>query len=391
MLLCEDAARAARLANAEPSDNSIVGSWHLVANPCDHRIGGRHDSGQARLHSSRFVRLNRQEMDRDMVENRKARPRRIVVFGASGHLGGPLARHVQAQAPDVHLRLVTSAPSKLAALADAFPQAEMVQADYFDEASMRAALSDANGVFLVTPNFLDEARAMPIFVRAARDAGTIEHVVRLLGDPPGMTLDRVPASIREFWPAGPATQHLIAKDILKQSDLPVTFMNCAAYLMDNLKAAPLRGLQEHRTLIVPVNRINAFIDPRDVAEVAACLLLSENHRHIGQTHHLDNGHDLMRFSQVAELMSDLFGEPIAYDGSPETFMRVSGERYRRIMGNERAPDYMVDVFEYERENEVVWRRSDVVESIIGRKPRTLRDWLGEHRDILLGDARPAVA
>lgn len=318
-----------------------------------------------------------------MPENRKPLPETITIFGASGRLGDPLARYVQTHAPQVKLRLVTSARAKQADLESRFPGADVRIASYYDEPSMAAALEGADGVFLVTPNFLDEERAMPIFARAARAAGTIAHIVRLLGDPPGMTLDRVPAEIRDFRPHGPATQHLIAKEILHTSGLPVTFINCAAYMMDNFLATPARLLRERHELVVPVNRLNAFIDPRDVAAVAACLLLSDNHRHIGQIYHLDNGHDVMRFSQAAELMGEIFGMPIGYDGSKERFIRDLGDRYRTVMGHERAPEYMVSVFEYELENEVTWRRSDVVEAIIGRKPTTLAEWLTEHRDQIL--------
>ena len=322
-----------------------------------------------------------------MPENRKPKPGLITVFGAAGRLGGPLARYVRAQAPHVILRLVSSSPAKASKLEAEFPGAQVVVANYFDEPSMRTALDGANGVFVVTPNFLDEEKAMPVFVRAAKAADTIVHIVRLLGDPPGMTLERVPASIRDFRPHGPATQHLLAKDILERSGLPITFINCAAYLMDNFLSTPAAMLRERHELVVPVNRMNAFIDPRDVGDTAACLLLGDNHRHIGQIYHLDNGHDVMRFSEVAEVMTRVFGVPISYDGSKERFFRDLGARYRKIMGNERAAEYMVDVFEYELENEVTWRRSDVVEAIIGRKPKKLEEWLQEHRERILPRAQ----
>jgi uncharacterized protein YbjT (DUF2867 family) len=318
-----------------------------------------------------------------VAQSCKPKPGLITIFGASGRLGGPLAQFIGADAPQVRLRLVTSSPNKVAELETRFRGAQIMVANFFDKTSMTAALDGADGVFLVTPNFLDEERAMPIFAQAATASGTVSHIVRLLGDPPGMTLDRVPASIRNFRPHGPATQHLIAKSILRQTGLPVTYINCAAYMMDNFLATPAQMLRDRHELIVPINRLNAFIDPRDVSAVGACLLLSEDHRHIGQIYHLDNGHDVLRFSQVAELMTQIFGVPIGYDGSKERFLRDLGSRYRALLGHDRAPEYMVEVFEYELANEVMWRRSDVVEAIIGRKPKTLAEWLIEHRDNLL--------
>ena len=318
-----------------------------------------------------------------MKYNRKPIPRLITVFGATGHLGGPVAKHAQQHAPDVKLRLVTSAPEKAEALQTGFPKAEVVIANYFDEASMTAALANAEGAFLVTPNFLDEEQAMPIFIRAAKAAGSLSHIVRLLGDAPGMTLDRVATPIREFMPQGPATQHLLAHGLLKASGLPVTYINCASYMMDNFLGAVGRPLREQHKLIVPVDRLNSFIDPRDVGETAACLLLSDNHRHIGHTYDLDNDHDVLRFSDVADLMTEVLGVKITYDGTPESFLRELGPRYRARMGIEKAAEYMVMVFEFEREHEIAWRRSDAVESIIGRKPTTLHEWLLEHKEKLV--------
>jgi hypothetical protein len=103
------------------------------------------------------------------------------------------------------------------------------------------------------------------------------------------------------------------------------------------------------------------------------LFLSDNHRHIGQFHTLNNGHDLMRFSEAAELMTEVLGEKITHDGSKEGFFAA----YPQI-----AP-ILWDFFEYERENEVVWARNDFVERTLGRKPLTVREWLQEHAQLLL--------
>jgi hypothetical protein len=121
-----------------------------------------------------------------------------------------------------------------------------------------------------------------------------------------------------------------------------------------------------------------FIDPRDIAEVAARLFLSDNHRHIGQFHTLNNGHDLMRFSDVSEVMSEVFGEQITHDGSKEAFFEAYEHGY---LGPIRHA--LWDFFEYERENEVVWAPNDFVERTLGRKPVTVREWLKEHAAELL--------
>jgi hypothetical protein len=86
----------------------------------------------------------------------------------------------------------------------------------------------------------------------------------------------------------------------------------------------------------------------------------------------------MRFSDVAELMSEVFGEQITHDGSKEAFLEAYEHGY---LGPIRH--VLWDFFEYERENEVVWAPNDFVERTLGRHPVTAREWLKEHAAALL--------
>ncbi|EQB13426.1 NmrA family NAD(P)-binding protein [Sphingobium lactosutens] len=83
-------------------------------------------------------------------------PRSIAVFGASGHIGGPAARHIRYRAPETKLRLITSDADKAGRLATDFPDAQCHVADLLDPASLEAALAEVEGVFVVTPAGLDE-------------------------------------------------------------------------------------------------------------------------------------------------------------------------------------------------------------------------------------------
>lgn len=183
---------------------------------------------------------------------------------------------------------------------------------------------------------------------------------------------------------GIEVQHLIARQILDDSGLPVTHLNSGATFMDNfIRLGQGNSVRRERKLIWPEHLV-PWIDPRDIGEVAGRLFLSDNHRHIGQFHTMNNGHDLLRYQDVADLMSELWHEPIAYDGSREAFSAEYA-----ALGPLR--DYLWDYFQYEQDYEVVWARNDFVERTLGRKPTTLRQWLVEHQDLLLGPRQPATA
>jgi uncharacterized protein YbjT (DUF2867 family) len=306
--------------------------------------------------------------------NRKPIPRSILIFGATGHIGRPLATFLHRAAPQIQLRLATSTPERVDDLRRAFPYAEPVHANYFDLPSLESATDGIEGVFVNTTGGTDERLAMTNLVTALQKAGTAVHVLRLLGLQPEANPLRIPQPLRDSGTTLPV-QHPIAKQILDWSDLPVTYLNIGATMMDNFFWMA-EGLRRERKLIWH-NRLIPFIDPRDIAEVAGRLFLSDNHRHIGQFHTLNNGHDLMRFSQVAELMTDVFGEKITHDGSKEGFSAA----YSRQLGP--LHEELWEFFEYESANEVVWARNDFVERTLGRKPRTLREWLAEHAQLLL--------
>jgi len=321
---------------------------------------------------------------------RKKEIRSILVFGASAHIGGPLARHVEQVRPDIQLRLATSSEDKAKRLRADFPKAEVVVASYYDLPSMRAATRDMHGIFLVSPDFLDEEIAMAVFRRAVIENGSLVHVVRILADPPGVTLRRVPPEMHAFG-GGTAIQNLIAKDFLDKSGLPVTFLNSAGWYFDNYLSWLAPPILNKRTLTMSAPRRVLYFDPGELGEVAARILVSDDARHIGGSYQCDNGHDYISFEEVAAMMTEVFGIPIAYDGTEEGFMREIGEPARAYWSNagvfakgQDPAAYFLAYWRFEQANEHAWRRTDFVERILGRKPKTLRQWLTENRSFFIG-------
>ncbi|KAL2816062.1 nmrA family transcriptional regulator [Aspergillus cavernicola] len=81
----------------------------------------------------------------------------LTVFGATGIQGGSVARAMLTDpttAQQFHVRAVTRDPSKPGAQALAELGAELIKADMEDKDSLRVALQNAYGVFLVT-NFME--------------------------------------------------------------------------------------------------------------------------------------------------------------------------------------------------------------------------------------------
>jgi uncharacterized protein YbjT (DUF2867 family) len=299
---------------------------------------------------------------------------RIAIFGAAGRIGAPLVRQLVGHAPETKLQLISSKVDQTQSLNASFPTADVCTADYFDVDSLRRALHDVNGVFVITPHFLDEEVAMSNLVSVLEGSDEFQLLVRVVGYHPGSRLADVPQALRDFG-SGVATQHFVAQEVLQASGLPATFLNLGASMMDNfLRNTPLRS---RGTLVWHPRRI-PYVDPRDVAEAASGILLSSK-EHLGKVYHLNNNHDLRTGADVASLMGQVAGKPIAYDGSRSAYLEMTAERIRRDFGVEGGAEYLWDFFEYERSIESHWTLNPTLQQLLGRPPTTLAEWIEEHR------------
>ncbi|KAH7143278.1 hypothetical protein DER46DRAFT_581550 [Fusarium sp. MPI-SDFR-AT-0072] len=307
-----------------------------------------------------------------MEITKKPIPKSIPIFGAAGHIGQPLAEFLTREAPDIRLSLVARSLEKQKILQSKFPNARVLAADYEDPSSLAAAVKGAEGVFVISSSGMSETVAMTNLTSVLNQDGSAVHVIRLLGIFPEFNPHRVPANLG---PGSLPVEHPIAKRILDESGLPVTYINSGASFIDNLWLQ-IQPVLLHKKFIWPEHRV-PFLDPRDIAEVAGRLFLSDNAKHIGAFHTMNNGHDWLTFEEVVGILSEELGESIAFDGSYAGFMDFWGPR----MG--KKAERLWNFFKFEQANEEQWALNNFVERILGRKPTTVREWIVEHKDGLL--------
>ncbi|EWZ31599.1 hypothetical protein FOZG_14727 [Fusarium oxysporum Fo47] len=137
----------------------------------------------------------------------------------------------------------------------------------------------------------------------------------------------------------------------------------------------------NKTFIWPEHRV-PFLDPQDIAEVAGRLFLSDNAKHIGAFHTMNNGRNWLTYEEVAGILSDELGEKIVFDASYEGFTEFWGPR----MG--KKAEGLWDFFKFEQAKEEQWALNNFVEPTLGRKPTTVRGWIVEHKDALLHATHP---
>lgn len=222
-----------------------------------------------------------------------AGPARIATTGATGNVGGRVARLLsEAGAEQV---LVVRDPSR----APDLPGATAARASFDDADAVRSALAGVPVAFMVSAS--EDARRVDLhrtFVDAAVAAG-VEHVVYLsfLGAAPDATF----TFARDHWAT---EEHLrsagVGLTVLRDS----TYADFLPFLVgeDGVIRGPAEGGR-----VAPVAQ-------DDVAEAAAAVLLDPS-AHDGRTYDL-TGPEALSLDEISGLLAAELGRPVRYQ--PET-------------------------------------------------------------------------
>ena len=156
---------------------------------------------------------------------------------------------------------------------------------------------------------------------------------------------------------------------LHGSDLPWTILR-PGFFATNFGNYERENIEQRNIIFTPAGAGRTpFIDPRDIAEVAALTLTEE--RHAGKTYEL-TGPEAYSMHEVAALLSETLGRTIVY---PEP----SDAAYREALAAAGAPafiaEYMISVYGLIRAGRVSGVM-DTVEALLGRAATGLGDVVG---------------
>jgi len=298
---------------------------------------------------------------------------KILILGSTGNLGGLTASLLASDHPAVALRLASTRDAGRAALKERFPNAEVVTADWYNPQSLSAAVSGVDRVFLVTPDFLtDETVVTPNVIQSVKQAGTVKQVVRLIAIPPGFSAkDLTPEQLATRCGAA---QHVIAKPLLDESGLPVTYINAACWIMFNLPWFMAEDVKFHRRLAMPraADASRLWISEGDIAAVASKVLTDPAADHVGNEY-LVTGIQRYDFAQVAELLGEVIGEYVGYVDDDTSLRKVMGNHF----------DVLMTYFTHETVAYSNVPSTGTVEKLLGRPQVTLRDYLVANKNLFI--------
>ena len=238
----------------------------------------------------------------------------IVITGATGNLGGRIARRLAAAG--VPQRLVVRDPAR----APRLPGAEVAVADHADPAAVRRALAGAHTVLMVSaaesPGRVGVHRT---FVDAAAAAG-VGHLV-----------------YTSFAGAAPDAVFTLARDHAATEEHIRAAGPAYTFLRDNLYADFLPMMVgPDGVLRGPAGDGRAAVVAQDDIADAAAVVLRDPAPHAGRTYEL-TGPEALSFAEIAAVLTRRTGRPVRYQ--PETVAEAYASR-----ASYGAPDWQVDAW-----------------------------------------------
>jgi len=279
---------------------------------------------------------------------------RVLVTGAAGNVGGHVVRELRARGASV--RAFVRDPGR--ATERFGPDVEPAVGDLDDPATVRRAMRGVDAVFVTTANGPRQVAQECTVVDAAA-AAWVRRIVKLsaIGAEPGS-----PAPFADAH--GRIEQHLAA------SAVPSVVLR-SGFFMSNLLADAAMIRATGRLVAPAAGARIAMVDPRDVASVAATVLLGD--RHDGRTYRL-TGPVAVTYADLAASLSNVTGRPV-------TFVPVPDDVARAGMLGAGLPEWLADalVALYGRLRAGVAAEVTAdVQRLTGRAPRTFADFARDH-------------
>ena len=300
---------------------------------------------------------------------------RIAITGASGQYGRIVTRALVEQGRAADLILMTRNPAKLADMAAL--GCEVRQGDYDRPETLGPALAGAERMLLISGTRVGARVAQHGAAVAAAKAAGVRHVAYTsfigIDDPAN------PAEVRH--------DHIGTEALIRQSGLAFTFLRDAHYADAMIVMAGPGVMASGQWISNAGSGREAMVWREDCALCAVAVLAGSGHEN--RTYDI-TGPELQDFAEVTALMAELTGVPLAYvpvdDEAQYAMFDAMGIPRRPVddqfvSGIPWNSDDMVSFGRAIREGCLAVRSGDA-ERLLGRPPRSVRQMIAEHADML---------
>lgn len=230
--------------------------------------------------------------------------------------------------------------------------------DFQDRQSIVKALNGCNKAFSLSPVAPNMAQQGLNFITAAKESG-VEFVLRSSGmgadNPQAISLGR---------------EHRKVEVALAESGLAFSIIRPNSFMQNYINfTGP--SIKAGNTFYLPMGEGSiSLIDARDVAEVAAEMLI--NSAHIGKAYTL-TGSEAINNQQIAEQLSESTGRTISYVDIPEQAAR---EAMLEMSMPKIITEWILELYAINKAGYTA-ELTTAVKEILGREGRTFKTFAGD--------------
>lgn len=276
---------------------------------------------------------------------------RVLVTGASGNVGREVVRALAERG-----ERVLAAVYSRSGLGHPAAWVEPVRFDFADPRTFPEAFGGVDRLFLVRPPAISNVERD---IRPAIDYATRAGVRQIV------FLSLVGAERNALVP------HARIERLLYATGVPWTLLRCG-FFMQNLDTTHRADIVAHGDLFIPAgNGRTAFIDTRDIGDVAGRVLVEPGHEGVA---YALTGDESLSYGDVAAIMTATLGRPITYS-------RPSLLAFARRMRQRGHPwgyiGVMVGVYATTRLGRAATVYPDAA-ALLGRRPRTMGQYVADY-------------
>jgi uncharacterized protein YbjT (DUF2867 family) len=227
----------------------------------------------------------------------------ILIIGATGNIGKELVKLLVKNGENIRVMArPTSNTKELNALG-----VDLFNGDMGDTDSLKGAMNGIDKVFFATPLVPNMVQLSSNIIDAAKDCG-VSHLIKISGagaESEGITLTK--------W-------HRAIEKEMEQSGMAYTFLRPNSF-MQNYANYSSHTIIDHGAFYAPMGEGQAaFIDARDIANVAYHVITDEGHQN--KAYYLSGPKALSNY-EIADILSSVTGKMIRYVDVPANDARQS--------------------------------------------------------------------
>lgn len=312
---------------------------------------------------SEHIRINNKNFDMNKENNTNTNTT-FLITGATGNIGSQLIKKLSNE--NVNIRAAVHSLSRSNKI-QTIGVRDLVEIDFDMPSEIQYSIfEDVDKIFLLTPNF--DTRGIVKLLEEAKKAG-VQHIIQLSSD-----------SVSLVSSESAGTKIFKEKEkMIQESGIPYTILRPTAFMQNFLTNGFTIKTQNRFYLPWGKGKVSS-VDTRDIASVAAKILISDSENYKNKSYSI-TGPEALSCYDIAKIFSEVLENNIEFVDISE---EESFNEMRRMSMSDILIEYILELSRIIKQDSVSYISSSV-EDITGKKPITFRKFVEDYKEAFKPD------